>query len=103
VTLPTVLTRAFLLRCPACGHRGITTGVRRRIRESCPGCHYVFVREDGYWLGAMIVNIAVAEAVFLVLFVGGMIVTWPVVPWNLLLVVSVGSMAAVPGLGEEVR
>jgi uncharacterized protein (DUF983 family) len=69
-----------------------------RVRRSCGECGYTYVREDGYWLGAMIVNIAVAEVVFLGLFVGGMITTWPDVPWNLLLVVSVGAMVATPFL-----
>ncbi len=72
------------------------TGRWLRLQHRCPGCGHIFVREDGYLLGAMIVNIAVAEVVFLVLFVGGMLVTWPDVPWNLLLVVSVGAMIITP-------
>jgi uncharacterized protein (DUF983 family) len=90
----TYLGRASFLRCPTCGDGPATDGFR--IREHCPACEYVFVREDGYWLGAMIVNIAVAEAVFLLLFVGGMIATWPDVPWLQLGVVSVGAMIVTP-------
>lgn len=89
------LCRAVLLRCPACGQRGMF-GARFRVRDDCRACGHVFVREDGYFLGAMIVNIAAAEAVFLALFVGGMLVTWPAVPWTTLLVVSVGAMVVTP-------
>lgn len=90
-----LMWRALLLRCPICGSGGIT-GRWLRLHHACPGCGHVFVREDGYFLGAMIVNIAVAEIVFLGLFVGGMVITWPEVPWNLLLVVSVGAMVLAP-------
>lgn len=89
-----LLWRAFRLRCPNCGSRGIFE--RFRMVEACPTCRYTFVREDGYWLGAMTVNIAVTEAAFLAVLVGGMILTWPDVPWTALLIVSVATNAIVP-------
>jgi hypothetical protein len=46
-----------------------------------------YEREEGYWVGAVAVNTVVTELVFAVLFVGGMLVTWPHVPWTGLLIV----------------
>ena len=66
--------------------------------EQCPTCGRRFEREEGYWLGAMIVNIAVTEALFVVVFVGGMLVTWPDVPWTPLLIASIAVNAIVPVL-----
>lgn len=91
-----LLSRALRLRCPNCGGKGIFR--RFRMVESCPTCGYTFVREDGYWLGSMTVNIAITEAIFLVVFVGGMILTWPDVPWTALLIASVAVNATVPFL-----
>jgi uncharacterized protein (DUF983 family) len=93
--LAILLIRALLRRCPGCGSGGL---FRRwcRMVEACPGCGRRFVREDGYWLGAMIVNLAVTEAAFLAVLVGGMLLTWPDVPWTALLVASVGVNALVP-------
>jgi uncharacterized protein (DUF983 family) len=91
------LWRALRLRCPACGERGVFER-RFRVRDACRSCGHRFVREHGYWLGAMIVNLALVEAVFLVMFVGGMLLTWPDVPWNRLLVLTLVAMAVTPVL-----
>lgn len=44
----------------------------------------------------MIVDLGVAQLAFFVLFVGGMLVTWPEVPWGWLLVASLSLMAVLP-------
>ena len=36
------------------------------MRERCPRCGYVFAREDGFALGAILMNFAVAEALLAV-------------------------------------
>lgn len=64
--------------------------------ERCPGCDYVFEREEGYWVGALIVNTTVAIAVFFLIFVGGMLVTWPDVPWTTLSITSLVAMGVGP-------
>lgn len=66
------------------------------LRERCPTCGLTFVREEGYWLGAMTVAILLVEAVFGVLFVGGMLLTWPDVPWTALLVGGLVVNATLP-------
>ena len=34
------------------------------MMDRCPACGYLFEKEDGYWVTAMIINTAVTEAVF---------------------------------------
>ncbi len=64
--------------------------------ERCPECGYSFAREDGYWVGALIVNIAVAEAWFAVLFAAVVLATMPDVTWQPLLVVAVVTNGILP-------
>jgi hypothetical protein len=64
--------------------------------ENCGSCGLHFEREDGYWVGALIINTTVAFGTFIVLFVGGILLTWPDVPWGTLGVVTVVAMAIVP-------
>jgi hypothetical protein len=66
------------------------------LRESCTRCGLYFEREEGYWVGALIINTTVAFGTFILLFVGGMLLTWPDVPWTALGVVTVGVMAILP-------
>ena len=88
--------RAARLRCPACGHRPVFR-TATQLHDRCPGCRLSFGRdEDGYWVGAMIVNLAVAEGLFFVVFVGALALTYPDVPWTPLLVVSVLLMLGLP-------
>jgi uncharacterized protein (DUF983 family) len=91
------LVRALTARCPVCGSGGIWRSYGQVV-ERCPGCTYEFSREEGYWAGALIVNMAFALLLFLVVFVGGMLVTWPDVPWNWLLVATVAALALGPAL-----
>jgi uncharacterized protein (DUF983 family) len=57
--------------------------------DDCPRCGLHFERTEGYWLGAMLINLSVTMGVFLVVFVGGIVLMWPDVPWNALLVTVV--------------
>jgi uncharacterized protein (DUF983 family) len=82
------LTRGVLMRCPVCGQKGIFASFFT-IEETCPGCGLVFEREDGYWLGAMIVAMALVIIAFSVVFLGGLALTWPDPPWTGLLIATV--------------
>ncbi len=64
--------------------------------EDCPGCGLHFERSPGYWLGAMTINLAVTMGVFLVLFIGGLVVLWPDVPWTAMTVALVAVMVVTP-------
>ncbi|MEY3020322.1 MAG: hypothetical protein RLZZ272_1306 [Actinomycetota bacterium] len=89
------LGRGMLQRCPRCGARGLFESFFR-LRKRCPGCAYSLEREEGYWLGSMIVIMALTLVVFGVVVVGGMVATWPDVPWDLLLVAGVVVNVVVP-------
>jgi uncharacterized protein (DUF983 family) len=76
--------RALLLRCPACGQSGLFDGWFA-LKQTCPGCGLLLQREgNGYELGSMVVNLAMAEVTWAVLFAGILITTWPNPPWTLL-------------------
>lgn len=92
------LTRGARKRCPNCGG-GDLFRTYFTIRERCPSCGLAFEREEGYWLGAMIVAIGVTEALFGLWFVGGMLVTWPDVPWTMFLVGGLLLNLVVPVVG----
>lgn len=79
------LGRGFRGACPHCGGRGIFAGFTE-LKPACPSCGFSFVREEGYWVGAMTVIMAIVLIVFGVWFVGGMLITWPDVPWTGLLI-----------------
>ncbi len=63
-----LLWRGVRLRCPRCGvgklfRRGYT------MYDACGSCGWVFEREEGYWTGAMGVNLVVTELlIFVVIF-----------------------------------
>ena len=82
-------------KCPICGGREIFKSYFR-LADRCPTCSYPFEREDGYWVGALIVNIAVAETWFAVLFAGTLIATLPEVPWEPLLIVALVTNGILP-------
>ena len=79
------MLRGLAGACPACGGRGIFAGLNDLV-DACPTCRFSFVREEGYWVGAMIVIMALVLVVFGLWTVGGILVTWPDVPWTPLLV-----------------
>ncbi|MEX0868767.1 MAG: DUF983 domain-containing protein [Nitriliruptoraceae bacterium] len=91
------LIRGVQGRCPHCGGRGIFRGIAN-LEDACPSCGFSFVREDGYWVGAMTVNTAIILVVFGAWFVGGMVVTWPAVPWTGLLVGGIVVNSIIPFL-----
>jgi len=83
--------RALRLRCPACGGGPLYQGYFT-MRPICPSCGLRLEREEGYFLGAMLLNLLVAEGLFIAGFALLLIRTWPTPPWTLL---TWGSMAAV--------
>jgi uncharacterized protein (DUF983 family) len=89
--------RAWLLQCLICGHRPIFKRWWTLV-DSCPSCGYSFEREEGYWVGAMIMNTGATQLMFFAVFIGGMLLTWPDVPWTLLLVGNLVLIAAFPAV-----
>lgn len=91
----TMFWRAVRRRCPVCGAKGIFSGWFT-LRNRCPECNFSFEREEGYWVGAMIANIAAAEGLFGLLFIGGILVTYPDVPWTGLGIAGAAVMILLP-------
>jgi len=63
-----MLGRGLLKRCPICGTGRLFTRWFR-MKERCPGCGYRFEREEGFFLGAYVVNLAFAQGMVIVLAV----------------------------------
>lgn len=91
----TRLTRAMRRRCPRCDSPEAFTSFYE-LNDRCPGCGMRFEREPGYWVGAMIVITTLTFGLFLVLLVGGIVVTWPETPWNWLLGVTLAANLVIP-------
>lgn len=93
-----LLARAFILRCPNCGG-GRLFASWFRLKQRCPRCGLELERgEHDHFLGAMMFNIVVAEAVFVIGFVTVLLLTWPSPPWALLEYGGVAAMIAAPFL-----
>jgi len=82
-----MLGRGLTRRCPVCGSGHLFEGWFR-MKERCPRCTYRFEREEGLFLGAYVVNLAVAEALMALLCIVPLIwllatrpdaSSWPVV------------------------
>lgn len=55
-----VVLRGLRQRCPRCG-RGKLFAHGFTLFERCPACGWVYEREEGYWTGAMAVNLVLTE------------------------------------------
>ncbi len=93
-----MFARGATRRCARCGsghlfHRYFT------MVDDCPGCGLHFEREQGYWAGALAINIGVAGGVFIVTFGIALALTVPEVPVVPLLAILVPLMVLVPLLG----
>ena len=70
-SLATLLSRCLRLRCPVCGQSSIVRAPFH-IRHQCPSCRALFKREDGFFVGAIAVNVVTTEAVILLVYVASM-------------------------------
>ena len=55
----TFIHGVFGNRCPVCWEGAVFGGVYQ-MNEACPKCGFKFVKEDGYFLGAMVISYFVA-------------------------------------------
>ena len=91
-----LVVRAVRLRCPNCGGGPIFQSWFRMCSH-CPVCSLTFERgEEGYQVGSYMFNIIAAELVFAAIFIGGLLLTWPSPPWNVLLYGGIVLMIGVP-------
>ena len=94
--LARALGRAAALRCPRCGDRGIVRGWTD-VGPRCPRCGLRADRGEGdHFLGAMALNLVVAELATAAAVLAGLLVTWPEPPWGLLTWGGVALAALMP-------
>ena len=87
--------RAALLRCPRCGQGRV---FRRlfTMNQVCPRCDLTFDRGVGYWLGAMMFNMAVGFLAVLVTIGAALWITSPEPDWDLAVVLAIVIGVAAP-------
>jgi uncharacterized protein (DUF983 family) len=88
VGLGILIRRGMRKKCPNCASGGIFESWFK-LKDRCPTCGYSFEREEGYWVSAIIVNTAVIEGLFLIVFIVVVIATAPEVEWVPLLIIAV--------------
>jgi uncharacterized protein (DUF983 family) len=59
--LSRAISRGLRLKCPECGLGSLFTSMFR-MREHCPVCGLRFVREQGYFIGAIYLNVIATES-----------------------------------------
>jgi len=84
-----LVLRGLTRRCPRCGEWKIFSGYFA-LKDACPRCGLDLVREEGYYVGAMTVNIVAAELLTVFLIAVVAIWTWPTLPVNPLIFTAVG-------------
>ena len=65
--LKEILGRAARWRCPNCGRGGLFRGIFRMLQH-CPVCGLSYFPEQGYYVGAMIINYGVTTASVVAIF-----------------------------------
>jgi uncharacterized protein (DUF983 family) len=65
VTVGQILARGFLHQCPNCGGRTLFKNWFT-ANERCARCGLKFEREDGFFLGALVINYTVTSVLLLV-------------------------------------
>jgi uncharacterized protein (DUF983 family) len=62
--IASALLRALRLRCPVCARASV---FRRpfKVRHHCPACGALFQREEGFFVGALMINVVTTEAAVL--------------------------------------
>ena len=88
-----MLGRGLLKRCALCGSGKLFTRWFR-MKERCPRCGYLFEREEGFFLGAYVINLAITQGLLLVLAIVPLIVLLNSRPDQSLVPIVAGGLAA---------
>jgi uncharacterized protein (DUF983 family) len=62
-----ILARGLRLKCPACGGASLYKSAFK-MQERCPSCGLVYGREQGYFVGAIYLNVMATEALILLVY-----------------------------------
>jgi uncharacterized protein (DUF983 family) len=84
----TMMWRGLTRRCARCGGGKLFQRYWTMV-DDCPTCGLHFEREDGFFAGALAINIIAVGGLFTVVFVAALIVTIPEVPVAPLLAILV--------------
>jgi len=77
-------SRAVRRRCPHCGGRPVFHHWLRMLPH-CPTCGLRFDRgEPGYYLGAIWINLLLAEGISMAVIFSVIVRSWPTPPWDTL-------------------
>src|SRR5262245_276216 len=57
--------RALRLKCPACGATSIVQKPFH-VKHHCEKCHALFKREEGFFVGAILMNVVMSELLIMV-------------------------------------
>jgi uncharacterized protein (DUF983 family) len=91
-----MLWRGITKRCPQCGQGHLFERWFTMVAV-CPRCNLRFDRgEQGFWTGAMAVNIVVTQTLFFIAFPLALVLTWPDVKWGWLLGIGIVTMGIFP-------
>lgn len=92
----TLLARGLALRCANCGGRGLFEHWLR-MKTRCPTCGLKLDRgHSEARLGGNVVNLAIAEGTFAIIFVAIVLATRPSPPWDVLQWVLPAGMLIMP-------
>jgi uncharacterized protein (DUF983 family) len=91
----TVMLRGARRRCPRCGERGLFTSWFR-IRPRCPRCSLRLEREEGGFLGAMVLNYLAIAVVWVTVLVVWLAIDLPDVHVAQLTLVSIALALLLP-------
>lgn len=64
-TLTATVFRSARLLCPVCGS-ALVFQTPFKIRHHCPACRALFQREEGFFVGAIMINVVTTEFIVLV-------------------------------------
>lgn len=67
------IARSLLLRCPVCGKSSIIQSPFK-IKHHCPSCAALFMREAGFFVGAILINVVTTEMVILLSYLFGLVI-----------------------------
>jgi uncharacterized protein (DUF983 family) len=72
------------LQCPACGRSGIFDRPFR-VKDRCDSCAVLFKREEGFFVGALLINVVTTELVILLAYLASL----PVIDTHYQLVLAI--------------
>lgn len=93
-----MLWRGITRRCAMCGSGKLFRKWFNMVPD-CPGCGHHFEREEGFFLGAFVINFVVAEGAIILLLIIGFAVTLPDPPLGKLVAIGLVLSTFVPLIG----